>query len=44
MGRLFVVESGSDASGKATQTELLYNKLKMDGYNVRKIEFPNYKS
>lgn len=44
MGRLFVIESGSDASGKATQTELLYNRLLMDGYNVRKIEYPNYKS
>lgn len=44
MGRLFVVESGSDASGKATQTELLYNRLLMDGYNVRKVEYPNYKS
>ena len=44
MGRLFVIESGSDASGKATQTELLYNRLLMDGYNVRKVEYPNYNS
>lgn len=43
-GKLFVIESGSDASGKATQSERLFNRLRADEYNIRKIEFPNYKS
>ncbi len=44
MGKLFVVESGCDASGKATQSRMLFEALRRDGFNVRKIEFPNYKS
>lgn len=44
LGKLFVIESGSDGSGKATQTNLLYEHLKKDGYNVKKVEFPNYNS
>ena len=43
-GKLIIIESGSDSSGKATQSRLLFNRLKEEGYNVRKIEFPNYKS
>lgn len=43
-GKLIIVESGSDASGKATQAKKLYERLVKDGYNVRKIEYPNYKS
>ena len=43
-GKLIIIESGSDSSGKATQSEKLYNRLKLKGYKVRKIEFPNYKS
>lgn len=43
-GKLIIIESGSDASGKATQSEKLFNRLKAEGYNVRKVEFPNYKS
>ena len=43
-GKLISIESGSDASGKATQTKKLYNKLIEDGYNVKKVEYPNYKS
>ena len=43
-GKLIIIESGSDSSGKATQSQLLFNRLKEEGYNVRKIEFPNYKS
>lgn len=42
-GKLIVVE-GSDASGKATQTEILYNNLLKEDYNVRKITFPDYNS
>lgn len=43
MGKLIVIE-GVDASGKATQTELLYNYLKESGKKVEKIEFPDYES
>lgn len=43
-GKLIVIESGSDASGKATQSKLLFDRLKKENYNIRKIEFPNYKS
>lgn len=43
-GKLIIIESGSDASGKATQSEELLKKLTADGYNVRKVEYPNYKS
>ena len=43
-GKLIIIESGSDASGKATQTEKLYNRLLQDDYRVRKISFPNYDS
>ena len=43
-GKLIIIESGSDASGKATQSEELLKKLIADGYNVRKVEYPNYKS
>ena len=43
MGKLIVIE-GVDASGKATQTELLYNFLKESGKKVEKIEFPDYES
>lgn len=44
MGKLIIIESGSDASGKATQTKKLYEKLVEEGHNVRKVEFPNYDS
>ena len=43
-GKLIILESGSDASGKATQTKKLYERLLKDGYNVRKVEYPNYDS
>lgn len=43
-GKLIVIESGSDASGKATQTQLLFEHLTREGYNVKKIEFPDYDS
>ena len=39
---MLIVFDGVDSSGKATQTERVYNKLKNDGKNVRKISFPNY--
>jgi Thymidylate kinase len=43
-GKLIVIESGSDGSGKATQSQKLFNRLYDENYKVRKIEFPNYKS
>jgi len=44
MKGVLVIIEGSDSSGKATQTEMLYNKLTNKKYNVKKIDFPNYKS
>lgn len=43
-GKLIIIESGSDSSGKATQTQMLYDRLKKDGLNIRKVTFPNYES
>jgi len=43
-GVLIVLESGTDASGKATQAELLYKRLIHEKEEVIKVEFPNYKS
>lgn len=42
-GKLIIIE-GSDGSGKATQSEKLYNRIKTEGYNVRMVQFPNYES
>jgi len=43
-GKLIIIESGADASGKATQTNKLYERLVQEGYKVKKITFPNYDS
>lgn len=43
-GKLIIIESGTDGSGKATQTQRLYDKLISQGKKVRKITFPNYDS
>ncbi len=43
-GKMFVIESGTDGSGKATQTQLLYDRLIKDGFEVRKVSYPNYNS
>jgi dTMP kinase len=43
MGYIIVIE-GTDGSGKKTQTELLYSRLKEKGLNVIKQSFPNYDS
>ncbi|MFP4661625.1 MAG: dTMP kinase [Halanaerobiales bacterium] len=43
-GKLIVIESGTDGSGKTTQFELLYDRLKANDHDVHKIEFPDYKS
>lgn len=43
-GKLIIIESGSDGSGKATQTKILFERLSNDGHNIKKITFPNYES
>jgi hypothetical protein len=43
-GKLIVLESGTDSSGKETQTNLLFERLKKDKINVLKVEYPEYKS
>lgn len=43
-GKLIIIESGSDGSGKATQTKLLFERLLKEGHKIRNITFPNYKS
>ena len=42
-GKLIVIEA-SDGSGKATQAKLLYDRLAAENFNVKKVEFPDYKS
>ena len=43
MGYIVVIE-GTDGCGKKTQTDLLYQRLKERGLNVRTQSFPNYDS
>jgi dTMP kinase len=43
-GKLIIIESGSDASGKATQTSKIYERLLNEGYKIKKVEYPNYNS
>lgn len=43
-GKLIVIESGTDSSGKETQTKKLYQRLKKEKPSVRKVEYPNYDS
>ncbi len=43
MGKVIVIE-GSDGSGTATQTKLLYEKLVSEGKKVRMVSYPNYES
>lgn len=40
-GKLIVI-CGTDGSGKATQAELLIQKLKQEGHDVEKTDFPQY--
>lgn len=42
-GKLIVIE-GLDGSGKATQSKLLYERLRAEGKQVRKVSFPAYES
>lgn len=41
MGRFIVIE-GLDGSGKTTQTSLLVQHLRENGYNVKEVSFPSY--
>ena len=43
-GKLIIIESGSDASGKATQTKRLFERLSEENSNISKVEYPNYDS
>lgn len=43
-GKLIIIEAGSDASGKATQTKKLFVRMKAGKHDIRKVEYPNYKS
>lgn len=43
MGKLIVIE-GVDSSGKQTQTEMLFKRLKDEGLNVKTVSFPDYES
>jgi dTMP kinase len=43
-GKVITIESGSDASGKATQAKKLYDRLLAEGYCIKKVEYPNYDS
>jgi dTMP kinase len=43
MSRLIVLE-GLDGSGKATQSQFLADRFIENGFNVRKISFPDYES
>jgi dTMP kinase len=38
----FIVIDGTDGSGKATQTNLLVDELKLAGYDVEMTDFPQY--
>ncbi len=38
----FIVIDGTDGSGKATQTQLLIEELKANGYDVEMTDFPQY--
>ncbi|MFA7662816.1 MAG: deoxynucleoside kinase [Patescibacteria group bacterium] len=38
----FIVIDGTDGSGKTTQTEILIQKLKSEGYAVEMADFPQY--
>ncbi len=40
-GRLIVFE-GTDGSGKATQSALLFERLRREGVDCRKLDFPRY--
>jgi len=42
-GKLIVIE-GTDSSGKATQSKKLFEALRRENKNIRKVSYPNYES
>jgi dTMP kinase len=40
-GKLIVID-GTDGSGKSTQVDLLFKRLKKEGYPVKVVDFPEY--
>ncbi len=42
-GKLIIIEAG-DGSGKATQTQALYEHLEGEGRRVHRVEFPDYRA
>ena len=42
-GKLIIIEAG-DASGKETQTRLLYERLCAENRKVKRVEFPDYEA
>lgn len=42
-GKLIIIEAG-DGSGKETQTKILFERLKREGYRAIKVSFPDYDS
>ena len=42
-GKIFVIE-GADASGKATQSKLLKERLEKEGFSVQLFSFPRYET
>ena len=40
-GKIFTLE-GTDSSGKATQTEILYERLLSEGFKCKTMSFPRY--
>jgi len=43
MGKIIVIE-GLDGSGKQTQSEKLFNRLKIEGKNIMKLAYPRYEN
>ena len=43
MGKIIVIE-GLDGCGKQTQSEKLYNRLKLEGKNIMKLSYPRYEN
>ena len=41
---MLIVFEGVDSSGKETHSRLAYERLAREGYNAKKIAFPNYES
>lgn len=42
--KMLIAIEGLDGSGKGTQSEILVNRLRSEGYSVNQVDFPDYKS